>query len=151
MTPYLESGRSGKCIRMICCFNSSFRTSKGIGYSAHFLGNALVLTSMKIKGKGFQHCVKYDFQPSKVGHQQYFTFHLTHPMPKLLSFKVQWCKYDWKPYQPCHIGIHWKALADYCQMSTHMPGFQFFLKVFCIILWLAKLAISSKRVNCPCP
>jgi len=40
-----------------------FRTSKGIGYSGHFLGNALVITSMKIKGKGFQHCVKYDFKP----------------------------------------------------------------------------------------
>ena len=42
-----------------------FRTSKGIGYSGHFLGNALVITSMKVKGKGFQHCVKYDFKPRK--------------------------------------------------------------------------------------
>ncbi|XP_054265424.1 neurobeachin isoform X12 [Macrosteles quadrilineatus] len=42
-----------------------FKTSKGIGYSAHFVGNCLVLTSMKIKGKGFQHCVKYEFQPRK--------------------------------------------------------------------------------------
>lgn len=25
-----------------------------------------MLTSMKIKGKGFQHCVKYEFQPRKV-------------------------------------------------------------------------------------
>ncbi|CAL1540734.1 unnamed protein product, partial [Lymnaea stagnalis] len=41
----------------------SFRTSKGIGYSAHFVGGSLVITAMKIKGKGFQHCVKYDFQP----------------------------------------------------------------------------------------
>lgn len=44
----------------------SFKTSKGVGYSAHFVGNCLVLTSMKIKGKGFQHCVKYEFQPRKV-------------------------------------------------------------------------------------
>ena len=43
-----------------------FRTSKGIGYSGHFLGNALVITAMKVKGKGFQHCVKYDFLPRKV-------------------------------------------------------------------------------------
>lgn len=43
----------------------SFKTSKGIGYSAHFVGNCLVLTSMKVKGKGFQHCVKYEFQPRK--------------------------------------------------------------------------------------
>jgi len=44
----------------------SFRTSKGVGYSGHFLGNALVITSMKIKGKGFQHCVKFDFRPREV-------------------------------------------------------------------------------------
>ncbi|CAH1776878.1 unnamed protein product [Owenia fusiformis] len=42
-----------------------FKTSKGIGYSCHFLGNALVVTSMKVKGKGFQHCVKFDIQPRK--------------------------------------------------------------------------------------
>ncbi|XP_071379674.1 neurobeachin isoform X5 [Centroberyx affinis] len=42
-----------------------FRTSKGIGYSAHFVGNCLIVTSLKSKGKGFQHCVKYDFQPRK--------------------------------------------------------------------------------------
>ncbi|XP_031781588.1 neurobeachin isoform X6 [Nasonia vitripennis] len=42
-----------------------FKTGKGVGYSAHFVGNCLVLTSMKVKGKGFQHCVKYEFQPRK--------------------------------------------------------------------------------------
>ncbi|XP_021348371.1 neurobeachin-like isoform X5 [Mizuhopecten yessoensis] len=42
-----------------------FRTNKGVGYSANFLGNSLVLTAMKVKGKGFQHCVKHDFQPRK--------------------------------------------------------------------------------------
>ena len=36
-----------------------------MGYSAHFVGNCLVLTSMKVKGKGYQHCVKYEFQPRK--------------------------------------------------------------------------------------
>ncbi|XP_043237730.1 neurobeachin-like isoform X3 [Amphibalanus amphitrite] len=43
----------------------SFKTSKGVGYSAHFVGSCLVLTAMKIKGKGFQHCVKYEFQPRR--------------------------------------------------------------------------------------
>ncbi|XP_076833149.1 neurobeachin-like isoform X3 [Brachyhypopomus gauderio] len=42
-----------------------FRTSKGVGYSAHFVGNCLIVTSLKSKGKGFQHCVKFDFQPRK--------------------------------------------------------------------------------------
>jgi len=50
----------------LCYLFSSFKTSKGVGYSAHFVGNCLVLTSMKVKGKGFQHCVKYEFQPRKV-------------------------------------------------------------------------------------
>ncbi|CAG2161448.1 unnamed protein product [Oppiella nova] len=46
-----------------------FRTSKtGVGYSAHFTGNCLVLTSMKIKGKGFQHCIPYEFSPFKWFH-----------------------------------------------------------------------------------
>lgn len=48
----------------------SFKTSKGVGYTAHFVGNCLVLTSMKVKGKGFQHCVKYEFQPRKVCYKE---------------------------------------------------------------------------------
>lgn len=27
----------------------------------------MIVTSLKSKGKGFQHCVKYDFKPQKVG------------------------------------------------------------------------------------
>ncbi|XP_057698664.1 lipopolysaccharide-responsive and beige-like anchor protein isoform X2 [Corythoichthys intestinalis] len=42
-----------------------FRTSKGHGYSAHFVAGCLIVTSLKTKGKGFQHCVKYDFKPQK--------------------------------------------------------------------------------------
>ncbi|KAK9540554.1 hypothetical protein VZT92_002998 [Zoarces viviparus] len=42
-----------------------FRTNKGMGYSAHFVGGCLIVTSLKTKGKGFQHCVKYDFKPQK--------------------------------------------------------------------------------------
>uniref|UniRef100_A0A3Q2ZQD9 LPS-responsive vesicle trafficking, beach and anchor containing n=1 Tax=Kryptolebias marmoratus TaxID=37003 RepID=A0A3Q2ZQD9_KRYMA len=37
----------------------------GMGYSAHFVGGCLIVTSLKSKGKGFQHCVKYDFKPQK--------------------------------------------------------------------------------------
>ena len=29
-----------------------------------------------------------------------------------------------KPSKPGHVGIHWKALTEYSQMSTHVPGFQ---------------------------
>uniref|UniRef100_A0AAZ3RTJ1 LPS-responsive vesicle trafficking, beach and anchor containing n=1 Tax=Oncorhynchus tshawytscha TaxID=74940 RepID=A0AAZ3RTJ1_ONCTS len=42
-----------------------FRTNKGLGYSAHFVCGCLIVTSLKSKGKGFQHCVKYDFKPQK--------------------------------------------------------------------------------------
>ena len=52
---------------------------------------------------------------------------LTHP---ILSSKAQGCKYIWKPSKPCHVGIHWIDLAKYSQMSTHMPGFQWFLRIF---------------------
>uniref|UniRef100_A0A4W5MHK3 Uncharacterized protein n=1 Tax=Hucho hucho TaxID=62062 RepID=A0A4W5MHK3_9TELE len=47
-----------------------FRTNKGLGYSAHFVGGCLIVTSLKSKGKGFQHCVKYDFKPQKVGRRR---------------------------------------------------------------------------------
>ncbi|NXN99610.1 LRBA protein, partial [Rhinopomastus cyanomelas] len=42
-----------------------FRTNKGLGYSAHFVGSCLIVTSIKSKGKGFQHCVQFDFKPQK--------------------------------------------------------------------------------------
>ncbi|XP_053087043.1 lipopolysaccharide-responsive and beige-like anchor protein [Pangasianodon hypophthalmus] len=42
-----------------------FRTNKGMGYSAHFVGGCLIVTALKAKGKGFQHCVKFDFKPQK--------------------------------------------------------------------------------------
>lgn len=45
------------------------RSSKSnVGYSAHFTGNCLVLTSMKVKAKGFQHCIPYEFCPNKWYH-----------------------------------------------------------------------------------
>lgn len=57
-------------LRRLCSFLSSFRTSKGLGYSAHFVGGCLIVTSLKSKAKGFQHCVKYDFKPQKVGEEE---------------------------------------------------------------------------------
>ena len=30
--------------------------------------------------------------------------------------------------KPCHVGIHWIALADYCKKRTNVPGFQSFLR-----------------------
>ena len=51
---------------------------------------------------------------------------LTLPMLKLLSAKAQERKYFRKTSKLCHVGIHWIALTEHSQMSTHMPGFQSF-------------------------
>ena len=44
----LEKSIYSKKGRKSMRFPSSFKTSKGVGYSAHFVGNCLVLTSMKV-------------------------------------------------------------------------------------------------------
>ena len=46
----------------------SFMTNKGLGYTAHFVGNVLVVTSIKVKGKGLQHCFNYQFQARRWYH-----------------------------------------------------------------------------------
>ena len=63
-------------------------------------------------------------------------------MLRLLSSMVEKCKKLWKPSKPCHVGIHWKAPAEYFHMSTHLPGFQSFSN-FLHHFVLAKLATSS--------
>ena len=35
-----------------------------------------------------------------------------------------------KPSQPCHVGIHWIAPAEYSHMSTHLTGFRSFSSFF---------------------
>ena len=47
----------------------------------------------------------------------------------------------------CCVAIHWIALAENSQMSTHLPGFQSFFRGFLHHFLLATLATSSKRVN----
>ena len=70
----------------------------------------------------------------------------TLPMLRLLSSIAQGCKYIWKHSKPCHVGIHWEALIEFFQMSTHLPGFQSF-SVILHYFTLAKLVTSSIRVN----
>ena len=52
-----------------------------------------------------------------------------------LSSKALGCKDFWKPFIPCLVGIHLKALIEYSQMSTHLPGFRSFFSIFHIILY----------------
>ncbi|CAF3766606.1 unnamed protein product [Rotaria sordida] len=39
-----------------------FCTSKGHGYTAHFVGNCLVISYTKPKEKNFQHCIQFEFK-----------------------------------------------------------------------------------------
>ena len=77
---------------------------------------------------------------------------LSHPltlsMLRLLLSKQHSCKVFWIPYKPCHASIHGKVLFEYSQMSTHMPGFQWFFS-FCFFhhFVLFKLVTSSITVN----
>ena len=68
-------------------------------------------------------------------------------MLRLLLPKAQGRKDFWKSSKPYHVGTHWIALAEYSQISTHMPGLQSFLKHVRIILVLTDLASSSHRVK----
>ena len=49
---------------------------------------------------------------------------LSLPMLRLLPSKALGRKDCFKPSKPCHVGIHWIALAEYSQMSNHVPGFE---------------------------
>ena len=72
--------------------------------------------------------------------------HLTLPLLRLLSSQGQRCKHFWKQSKPCHVDIHWIALAECSRMSTHMPGLQSFFRLLHHLV-LAKLATSSIRAN----
>ena len=55
---------------------------------------------------------------------------LTLSMLRLHLSKAQGQKDFWKTSKPCHVGIHWIALTEHSQMSTHVPGFQSFSGFF---------------------
>ena len=63
---------------------------------------------------------------------------LTLQMLRLLLPKAQGCKDFWNPPNPCHIGTHWIALAEYFQMSTNVQGVSVYLSGFLHIFVMAK-------------
>ena len=69
-------------------------------------------------------------------------------MLRLLPAEAQGCQDLWKPFKPCracHVGIHWMALAEFFQLTTHVPGFQsvfMFLHHFAILLHLRATILS---------
>ena len=68
---------------------------------------------------------------------------LTLPMLRLLSSITQDSKDFWKTSKPCHVGTHWKALADEYPYARVSVIFHVFLHHFVS----AKLATSSIRVR----
>ena len=86
-------------------------------------------------------------QHSRATEEHRCPLNLTFPMLRLLSSKPQGGKEFLKSSKPCHVGIHWIALAEYSQMSTHVPGFQLFFH-FLHPYVLAKFAPSSISVLC---
>ena len=73
---------------------------------------------------------RMDVQVLSTRYKREITWLLTLPMLRLRSFKAQGGKDLWKSSKPCHVGIQWIALAEFSQMSTHLPGFQSFFRVF---------------------
>ena len=56
---------------------------------------------------------------------------LTRPMLRLLSSKAQEHKDFWKPSKPCHVGIHWNALAvSALRWVPIYQGFRHFFRFF---------------------
>lgn len=109
----------------MCSFLSSFRTSKGLGYSAHFVGGCLIVTSLKSKAKGFQHCVKYDFKPQKVGKEEK-TGRVAQANKTFLHFRTRTakrlCRWSekWDPNTSVsrHMGAHSCAHTIYLDTSV---------------------------------
>ena len=69
-------------------------------------------------------------------------------MLRLFSSKAKGCKDFFENHpNPVMLNIHWIALVEYSQMSTLVPGFQSFIRVFLHHFIMAKLATSRIRVN----
>ena len=49
--------------------------------------------------------------------------------------------------QPCHNGIHVKALAEYFKMNTNVTGFKMIIKLLKKIFLLSKVAMGGERVK----
>ena len=73
-----------------------------------------------------------------------YIFHLfknNYPQLRLLSSKAQ--RRNLKKSKPCHVGIHWIALAEYFCVSTNVPGFQSFFSGVLHHFVIAKLATAA--------
>ena len=71
---------------------------------------------------------------------------LTLPMLRLLPSKAKGRRIFGKPSKPCHVGIHWIALAENSQTIILVLGFQPFFRILHHFV-LAKKATSSVSVK----
>ena len=76
--------------------------------------------------KRYRYCYRYRFKKCCMAS----FYSLTLLMLRLLLSKAKGRKDYCKQSKPCHVGIHWKALAEYSQMSTHVAGFLWFFMFF---------------------
>jgi len=88
-----------------------FRNSKGLGYSAHFVGGCLIITILKSKTKGFQHCVKFDFKP-----KQWYMITIVHVYNRWRTSELK-----------CYAN---GQLASTCEMNWYIGGNDQFDKCF---------------------
>ena len=66
-------------------------------------------------------------------------------MLRLLSSEAQECNNFSKPSKPYHVGINLKALPEYSQMSTHVPGFQSYFSVFFASFCIGKVSHQQHK------
>lgn len=52
----------------IYCFDFSFKTAKGLGYTCYFMGACLVLDVVRGPNKTLTRCIKYELTPRKWHH-----------------------------------------------------------------------------------
>ena len=74
---------------------------------------------------------------------------LTLPMLRLPSSKAQGRNDFRKPSKPCQVGIHLKALTEYSQVSTHMPGFQSFFFRFLASFRIGQIGHHQHKGSLP--
>ena len=119
-----------------------WNTSKPCIVGIHWLALA-EYSQMSTHVPGFQSFLgfQYHFVLDKSGTS---SIRLTIPMLRVLLSKEQGI-FFLKPSKPYLVGIHWIALAEYYQMSSHVPGFQSFFRVF-VAFFIGKSGTSSIRL-----
>ncbi|CAF3354928.1 unnamed protein product [Rotaria sp. Silwood2] len=107
-----------------------FCTSKGHGYTAHFVGNCLVISYTKPKEKNFQHCIQFEFKS-----REWYMITFAHQYQRWAKSSIQchingqlvstayfpWSIESGDIFDKCYIGCtpdHNDLTSFSCQLST---------------------------------